>query len=135
MYLNTEVFYFYILIVVFNLRMTFLNMFGPVQIKEKLYDPFLWMEFNFLKATVSLQGDSLFFTTKFPEVPGTYLIDLERIKGWVDLGATQWFWTWVTTRPLLHKWNYELSCHIEYHIISTLNFSIFKASTYQVTRF
>ena len=55
MYLNTEVFYFYILIVVFNLRMTFLNMFGPAQIKEKLYGPFLWMEFNFLKATVSLQ--------------------------------------------------------------------------------
>ena len=40
MYLNTEVFYFYILIVVFNLRMTFLNMFGPAQIKENFMAPF-----------------------------------------------------------------------------------------------
>ena len=33
----------------------------------------------------------LLFTTKFPEIPGTYLIDLGRMKGWVDLGAIQWF--------------------------------------------
>ena len=31
------------------------------------------------------------FTTKFPGTPGTHLIDLRRMKGWVDLGATQWF--------------------------------------------
>ena len=30
------------------------------------------------------------FTTKFPEIPGTYLIDLESMKGWVNLGAIQW---------------------------------------------
>ena len=30
----------------------------------------------------SLQGGSLLFTTKFPEIPGTHL---------VDLGVTQWF--------------------------------------------
>ena len=29
-----------------------------------------------------LQGGSLLFTTKFPEIPGTHFI---------DLGATQWF--------------------------------------------
>ena len=34
-----------------------------------------------------LQGDSLLFTTKFPEIPGTDIINLGRMKGWVDLGA------------------------------------------------
>ena len=29
-----------------------------------------------------------------PEIPGTHLIDLGRMTGSVDLGATQWFWTW-----------------------------------------
>ena len=28
-----------------------------------------------------LQGDSLLFTTKFPEVPGTQFIDFGRMKG------------------------------------------------------
>ena len=32
-----------------------------------------------------LRGGSLLFTTKFPEIPGTHLIDLERMKGWVNL--------------------------------------------------
>ena len=40
-----------------------------------------------------LQGGSLLFTTKFPEIPGTDFIDLGRMKSWVDLGATQLFWT------------------------------------------
>ena len=38
-----------------------------------------------------LQGASLLFTTMFPEIPGTHLILLRRMKGWVNLGATQWF--------------------------------------------
>ena len=38
-----------------------------------------------------LRGGSLLFTTKFPEIPGTNFINLERLKGWVNLGATQWF--------------------------------------------
>ena len=38
-----------------------------------------------------IQGGSLFFTTKFPEIPGTHFIDLGRIKGLVDHGAPQWF--------------------------------------------
>ena len=33
----------------------------------------------------------LHFTTTFPEIPGTYLIDLGRMEDWVDLGAMQWF--------------------------------------------
>ena len=28
-----------------------------------------------------LQGGSLLFTTKFPEIPGTHFIDLKRMKG------------------------------------------------------
>ena len=31
------------------------------------------------------------FYNKFPEIPGTHLINLGKIKGWVDFGATQWF--------------------------------------------
>ena len=46
-----------------------------------------------LKATEPLRGGSLLFITKFPEISGTYLIGLQRMKDWVDLGATQWFWT------------------------------------------
>ena len=42
---------------------------------------------------VPLRGGSLLFTTKFPDIPGTHFINLGRMKGWVDLGATQWFWT------------------------------------------
>ena len=38
-----------------------------------------------------LRGGSLLFTTKFPEIPGTHFIYLGRMKGWVDLGATQWW--------------------------------------------
>ena len=38
-----------------------------------------------------LRGGSLLFTIKFPEIPGTYFINLGRMKGSVDLGATQWF--------------------------------------------
>ena len=40
-----------------------------------------------------LRGGSLLFTAKFPEISGTPFNNLERMKGWVDLGATQWTWT------------------------------------------
>ena len=40
-----------------------------------------------------LQGGSLLFTTQFPEIPGSLFIDLRRMIGSVNLGATQWFWT------------------------------------------
>ena len=33
----------------------------------------------------------LLFTTKFPEIPGTHLIDLGRMKGCFDLGVTRSF--------------------------------------------
>ena len=38
------------------------------------------MGFNCLKATEPLVGGGLHFTTKFPEIPGTHLIDLKRMK-------------------------------------------------------
>ena len=38
-----------------------------------------------------LRGGSLLFTTKFPEISGTRITDLGRMKGGVDRGATQWF--------------------------------------------
>ena len=47
-----------------------------------------------------LQGGSLLFTTKFPEIPGTHFTDLGRMKGWVDLGATQ-FKFFLKSRVLL----------------------------------
>ena len=59
-----------------------------------------------------LRAGSLLFSTKSPEIPGTRFIDLGRMKGWVNLGATWCFWTrdtvdWessvLSTMPLLHK--------------------------------
>ena len=41
-----------------------------------------------------LWGGSLLFAIQFPQIPGTHFIVLGRLKVWVDLGATQWFWTW-----------------------------------------
>ena len=41
-----------------------------------------------------LRGSSLLFTTNSPEIPGSDFIDLGRMKSWVDLGDTRWFWTW-----------------------------------------
>ena len=41
-----------------------------------------------------LRGGSLLFTIQFLEIPGTHFIDLGRMKGSVNLGATQWFWAW-----------------------------------------
>ena len=36
-----------------------------------------------------LQGDSLLFITKYPEITGTHFTNLRRIKSWVDLEAIQ----------------------------------------------
>ena len=38
------------------------------------------MGFNCLEATEPLRRDNLLFTTKFPEIPVTNLIDLGRMK-------------------------------------------------------
>ena len=57
------------------------------------YGPFLWMGFNYLKVTDPRREDSLLFATKSPEIPGTESIYLWKLKGWVNLEFTQWFWT------------------------------------------
>ena len=65
------------------------------------------MGFNCLKVTEPLWGGSLLFTAKFPGISGTRLIDLWKIKGQVDLGATQWFWTqdpWIGSLTPLGLW-------------------------------
>ena len=41
-----------------------------------------------------LRGGSLLFPTKFPEIPGTHLINLRKMKGSANLGATQRCSTW-----------------------------------------
>ena len=58
----------------------------------KLNGPFSWMGFNCVIATEPLQGDNLLFTTMTLGVHSTQFIDLWKIKSWVNLGATQWFW-------------------------------------------
>ena len=44
------------------------------------------MGFNCLKIRGPLRGDSLLFTTKFPEIPGTHFIDLGRMRAELTLG-------------------------------------------------
>ena len=50
------------------------------------------MGFNCLNATEPLPGDNLLFATKSPKIVDTHLIDVEKMKNWVDLKAIQWFW-------------------------------------------
>ena len=52
-----------------------------------------WIGFNCLRASEPLRGDSLLLTIKFSKYSGTHLTDLRRMKGWIDRGATFWFWT------------------------------------------
>ena len=54
----------------------------------KLYGSFIWIGFNCLISTKPLPGDSLLLTTKSPGVPGTRMLELGRMEGWVDLEAT-----------------------------------------------
>ena len=54
-----------------------------VDIQLKPYGPFLWMGYRgfCLTTTEPIRGDSLFFTTKSPEDPGTHSIHLRMMKG------------------------------------------------------
>ena len=52
---------------------------------------FISEERNCLKATEPLRRGSLLFTTKFPEILGTHLIDLRRMKGWANQKAVTAF--------------------------------------------
>ena len=61
---------------------------------KKTLRPLFWMGFNCLQATEPFRGGSLLFTSRFQQIPGTHQIYLQRMTGWVDLGAALWFWTW-----------------------------------------
>ena len=45
---------------------------------KQLYGPFLWS--STASRLEPLSGGSLLFTIKFPEIPGTYFIDLGRMN-------------------------------------------------------
>ena len=47
---------------------------------KKIYGPFLWMGFNCLKARATSRRQITFFTSKFPEIPGTHFINLRWMK-------------------------------------------------------
>ena len=51
---------------------------------------FLWTGPNCLKASEPQRGDSLSFTTRYPDVPVTHLINIGRMKGWVEFRAIEW---------------------------------------------
>ena len=57
--------------------------------------PFFMDEVHLLQGSSHFEEVAYFlpFGIQFPEFPGTHFIDLGRMKGWVDFGATQWFWS------------------------------------------
>ena len=59
----------------------------------KFMTPFYGWGSNASRRLEPLRGGSLLFTAKFPEIPGTQFFHLGRMKGWVEIGATQRFWT------------------------------------------
>ena len=93
---------------------------------------FLRMGFNYSKPKEPLKGDILLFTTKSPWVPSTHFINLEKMKGWVNLGATQWFWTqdWrssiLTTKPMPHVFCYVFSLSCNCLLSNTAEYSNYK---------
>ena len=64
-----------------------------------------------------IQGGSLLFTTKFPEIPGTHFIDLRWMNPWVEshpvlnMGPLDWESSTLTTRPLLHCFYCSTVCN------------------------
>ena len=53
--------------------------------------PFIYRWGSNASSLQPLRGGSLLFTIQFSEIPGTHFIDIGKMKGRVDLGATQWF--------------------------------------------
>ena len=97
----------------------------------KLYDPFLWMGLNCLKATWPLQGDSLLFTTQPPGVPDTHLINFDRIKEWNKLdppsrfesGILDWEYSVLITRTI-GKAYLKCKCPVFINIKQTLHYKV-----------
>ena len=55
--------------------------------------PFFMDEVQLSQGYRTTTRGRLVFTIKSPWGPGTHLIDFGRVKSWVELRATQWFWT------------------------------------------
>ena len=72
------------------LRCDFENVGSPLKLKKNSVAPFYGWGSTASRLHL-LRGDSLLFTIKFPEIPGTHFIHLGKMKGCVDLEATQWF--------------------------------------------
>ena len=73
------------------------------QIWFYFYSPRSWMDshellkkLNFMVSTrlQSCCEETVYFLPLSPQSSGTHLINLRMIKGWVDLEAAQWFWTY-----------------------------------------
>ena len=61
---------------------------------ENLIAPFYgWFQLCQSCRATTLLGDCLLFTNESRGVPGAHFINLEGTKGWVNLAATQSFWT------------------------------------------
>ena len=96
------------------------------------YAPFLRMGFNYPKPKEPSKGDILLFTTISPGVPSTHFINLEKMKGWVNLGANQWFWSqdWrssiLTTKPMPHVFCYVFSLSCNCLLSNTAEYSNYK---------
>ena len=84
-YLNEKLDFYHFSVVrsVYNIRKS-----GLLEIYVNLMAPFYGWGSGALNLE-SLRWCSLLFT----EIPGTHFVDLGRMKGWVNLGSTQWFWT------------------------------------------
>ena len=49
-------------------------------LQEKIYGPFLWIEFKCLKASEPLSRDNALLTTKIPGFPGTHFLTSAGLK-------------------------------------------------------
>ena len=97
--------------------------------KKKLYVPTLWMGFNCLRAT----------EPKSQEIPGTHLIELEKMKGatqsdreilnlntldWESRASTLWrllhCFIWCPDRKMQNECNFLALCNIFQHEHTTL---------------
>ena len=65
------------------IRQYFIDIYFKKKLKKNFMTPFYgWT--STASRLEPLQGGSLLFTTKFPEIPGTHFIDLGRMKELVD---------------------------------------------------
>ena len=67
-YINISQFRFILQIYSFEWVLFNVLIFFFLKKKKKLYGPFLWVVFNYLKATEPLWGGTLLFTTKVPSI-------------------------------------------------------------------